>query len=216
MGVQVPLTQLFPTAQVLPQAPQCDVLMLVSTQPLLHFVLPVGQPQTPSTHTSPLSPLPQRTLQAPQFSARSSLTTSTCRDDGLSGHGPGSLCLSYQSCDSRVCVQGAGFGMVCSTPCGSSAECAAFAAAATDWLSDSRAYCRYISVSLDATLEPPDYASVCVIDRGGEVGVRVAEEEERRRVDDEARELDERRDDGGHDERPLVDGAEDRIEAAHR
>jgi hypothetical protein len=33
-----------------------------------------------------------------------------------------------------------------------------------------RSYCRYIAVSLDETLQPPDYASVCVIDSGGETG----------------------------------------------
>jgi hypothetical protein len=110
-------------------------------------------------------------LQQAQFETRSSLTTSTCRDDGLVGHGPGTLCLSYQGCDSRVCVPGAGFGMVCSTPCGSSGECSAFASAAADWLSESvRAYCRYMPVSLDLTLDPPDYASLCVVDRGGETG----------------------------------------------
>ena len=33
-----------------------------------------------------------------------------------------------------------------------------------------RAYCRYVTVSLDSSLRIPDYAPVCVIDRRGETG----------------------------------------------
>lgn len=110
-------------------------------------------------------------LQDAAFEVRSSLTTSACRSDGVNGHGLGTPCFNYLGCDSRVCIPGGGLGLVCSTPCGNSGDCAAVAAAAEKRLLASvHAYCRYIPVSLDETLQPPDYAAVCVIDNGGEVG----------------------------------------------
>ena len=112
-----------------------------------------------------------QSLQQTTFAPRSTLTTSACRSDGLNGRGLGVPCLSYLGCDSRVCVPGGGFGFVCSTPCGRSSDCDAFAAAAMEWLlGPVRAYCRYVDVSLDQTLVPPDYASICAIDSGGETG----------------------------------------------
>jgi hypothetical protein len=110
-------------------------------------------------------------LEDEAFLPHAQLTTSTCRSDGLSGSGLGELCRKYSECDSRVCVPRAGIGQACSTPCGSSSDCNAFAAAAASWLSGPvRAYCRYIMVSLDPGPTPLDYAGVCVIDHGDEIG----------------------------------------------
>jgi hypothetical protein len=53
----------WPDVQVLPQAPQFSELVLTSTQPVPHAVLPVGQPQLPAEQAWPpahfVSQLPQ-------------------------------------------------------------------------------------------------------------------------------------------------------------
>jgi hypothetical protein len=70
-----------------------------------------------------------------------------------------------------VCVPRAGFGEVCSTPCGSTKDCAEFADSAGGLLSGpAQAYCRYLQVSVDSSLPVPDYAAVCVVDSGDQTG----------------------------------------------
>ncbi len=110
-------------------------------------------------------------LEQPPFVSRGELVTSACRADDLGHGGVGAPCLTYLSCDSKVCVPSMGLGQICSTPCGSSRDCQAFADSHSSLLSAApNAYCRYITVSLDQTLAVPDYASVCVLDQGGETG----------------------------------------------
>ncbi len=111
-------------------------------------------------------------LQQSPFVQRNELVTSACRSDDLGHSDVGEACLTYLSCNSKICVPGGNLGQVCSQPCGKSQDCQAFAKTQTGFLTGAvpYAYCRYTTVSLDPTLAVPDYASVCVIDPGGETG----------------------------------------------
>jgi len=111
-----------------------------------------------------------QSLAAPLFTPRAELITSTCRADDLGKAKLGGLCLNYLYCDSKVCVPRPGFGQLCSTTCGSSSDCAAFAVAAGSRSEPEPAYCRYTSVSFDKNAAVQDYAAVCVLDRGDETG----------------------------------------------
>ncbi|MET0340623.1 MAG: putative metal-binding motif-containing protein [Polyangiales bacterium] len=139
-------------------------------------MIPASLPQQCST--DPACAAPQicaltgfQSLSAPTFMQHSGLITSTCRTPPANTATLGQRCVYYTGCASRICTPRPGFtGQICSTPCGSTGDCKAFEAAARRAGVTERAYCRYVTVSLDSSRRITDYAPVCVIDRRGETG----------------------------------------------
>lgn len=111
-------------------------------------------------------------LKAPYTPAVENLTTTVCRaeDASPSTRTVGEICTGAASCSNSICVPGALWGTICSKPCGHSGECKELAMRAYANNGGRPAYCRFVPVHGSEGPRPPDYASICVLAREGELG----------------------------------------------
>lgn len=108
-----------------------------------------------------------QTLSPPVFATRKEVVTSTCRSDRAQNKKVGERCSDYTECASRLCLPGGlYFGFLCSSPCGTSGDCAKFGQAAR--VGSGGAYCRYVDVVIDNA--PADFAPVCIVKLPSDTG----------------------------------------------